>query len=224
MVAGVAHEVNNPLSAVLNYAQIMATADLPKSVKEDLEVMTRETWRASRIVSNLLSFSRQHKPEKTYCSLNEAIERVLDLRGYELRVNNIEVVRDLQPDLPKTMADLDQLQQVFLNLVTNGEQAMTKAHGKGKLVVTTRQVDNVARLIFADDGPGIPKDILPKVMDPFFTTKEKGQGTGLGLSISYGIVQEHGGRIIVESKEGSGAVFIIEIPLEPQQEPANSPV
>jgi two-component system, NtrC family, sensor kinase len=155
LVAGVAHEVNNSLSAVLNYAQLMATAKLSKPVKHDLEVMTREAWRAARIISNLLSFSRQHKSEKTYCSLNEGIERVLDLKVYELRVNNIEVIRDLQPDLPSTMADLDQMQQVFLNLATN-------AHGRGKLVVASRQVGDLASITFADDGPGIPKEIFSK--------------------------------------------------------------
>ena len=179
LVAGVAHEINNPLSAVLNYAQLMATAELPSAVRDDLEVITKETWRAARIVSNLLSFSRQRKPEKTYCSLNEGIERVLDLRAYELRVNNIEVVRDLQPDLPSTMADLDQLQQVFLNLATNAVQAMTTAHGKGKLVITSRQVGDLARLIFADDGPGIPREILSKVMDPFLRQKRRATAPAL---------------------------------------------
>ncbi|HEY49824.1 MAG TPA: PAS domain S-box protein, partial [Dehalococcoidia bacterium] len=196
LAAGVAHELSNPLAAVQGFAQLLASKkDLDESIRGDVETIHREAQRASRITSNLLSFARRHKPEKSLVSINEAIEKTLELNEYRMRVNNIEVQRDFDPNLPMTMADFYQMQEVFVNLLTNAEQAMTEAHGRGKLIVRTQKSGGVIRTTFVDDGPGIAEEDLKRVFDPFFTTKEAGKGTGLGLSICYGLVESHGGHI-----------------------------
>ncbi len=214
LAAGVAHELNNPLSAVQGFAQFLAQrSNLDEATKGDIETIYREAQRATKITSNLLSFARKYTPEKRLISVNEALEHSLELHAYRMRVNNVEVVTQLDPDLPKTMADFHQMQQVFVNIITNAEQALTEVHGKGRLVVKTKRVGDMIRVSFTDDGPGIPDDILKSVFDPFFTTKEVGQGTGLGLSICYGIVREHGGRLYAKSDTGKGATFVMEIPI-----------
>ena len=213
LVAGVAHEVNNPLTGASGITQLLLRQELDEPVREDLVLVYAEVNRAARIVQNLLAFARQHPPEQSYISMNEILQRVVDLRSYELRVNNIELITDLSPDLPMTMGDTSQLQQVFLNIVINAEQAMAKASGQGRLQVTTRLDEGNIEIIFADDGPGISATYLSRIFDPFFTTKGQGQGTGLGLSICYGIIQEHHGEITASSKEGQGATFTVKIPL-----------
>jgi signal transduction histidine kinase len=192
LVSGVAHEVNNPLTAVIGFTQLLLRRDLGEDVKSDLGVICQEAQRAATITRNLLSFARQNEPDKSYVSVNEAVESALALRTYEMKLSNIEVVRWLQPDLPRTMADLQQLRQVFLNMVLNAEHAMADAGGGGRLEVSTLQAG---------------------VFDPFFTTKEPGKGTGLGLSICYGIFQEHGGSIRADSGRGKGATFTVEMPV-----------
>jgi PAS domain S-box-containing protein len=212
--AGVAHELNNPLAAVQGYAQFLTSRDdLEESVRSDVETIYKEAKRASKITANLLQFSRKHEPEKKPVSINEVVEDSLELNAYRMKVNNIEISTDLDPELPETMADFHQLQQVFVNLMTNAEQAMTKANGQGKLTIKTQKVDGAIKIALADNGPGIPVDVLDKVFDPFFTTKEVGEGTGLGLSICFGIIEQHGGTIGVNSKEGKGATFTVELPV-----------
>jgi signal transduction histidine kinase len=130
-----------------------------------------------------------------------------------MKTNNIDMVVEFDPELPKTMADFYQLQQVFMNIVINAEQAMSEAHGRGKLTVKTQRSDGMIQVIFADDGPGISEENMKRIFDPFFTTKEIGKGTGLGLSICYGLVEAHGGRIYARSRAGQGASFIVEIPI-----------
>ncbi|MEE8470242.1 MAG: PAS domain S-box protein, partial [Dehalococcoidia bacterium] len=227
LAAGVAHELNNPLAAVQGFAQLLcSTKDLDESVRSDVESIYREAQRASRITSNLLSFARRQKPEKRFICLNEALEKGLELNAYRMRVNNIEVTTELDPRLPMTMADPHQMQQVFVNLINNAEQAMTEAHGRGRLLVRTESTGEAIRVTFADDGPGIPEDDLKRIFDPFFTTKEVGKGTGLGLSISYGIVQDHGGHLHARSKPGEGTTFVVEIPTASEDQPISekSPV
>ena len=214
LAAGVAHELNNPLAAVQAFAQFLAAREgLDESVKSDVETIYRESQRASKITSNLLSFARKHNPEKSLISINDVIEKSLELHLYRMKVNDMEVAKDLDPELPMTMADYHQMQQVFVNIITNAEQAMTKAHGKGKLVITSQSVGELIQVTFADDGPGMTEVNLKRLFDPFFTTKEVGEGTGLGLSICYGIVQEHEGRIYAKSEVNKGATFVIEIPV-----------
>jgi signal transduction histidine kinase len=210
--SGIAHELNNPLTSVIGFSQLLMEGNIPDNVKEDLGTVYSEAQRAAAIVKNLLTFARKHAPVKQLSQVNIIVEDVLRLRAYEHRVNNIEVDRRLATNLPEIMVDHFQMQQVFLNIIVNAESAMLEAHGKGKLVIATEKVDGVIRVTFADDGPGITKENMGHIFDPFFTTKEVGKGTGLGLSICHGIVTGHGGRIYAESELGKGATFVVELP------------
>jgi len=215
--AGVAHELNNPIAAIQGYAQLLTSQnDLDEKTRKDIEIIYREAQRAAKITQNLLYFARHHEPEKQFISLNEVIEKTLEVRAQQMKVNNIELVVELAPDLPKTMADFYQMQQVFMNIINNAEQAMVEAHGRGKLIVKTQKTDEMIWITFVDDGPGISEENLKKIFDPFFTTKEVGKGTGLGLSICYGLVEAHGGRIHAKSRLGEGATFVVEIPIVSQ--------
>ncbi len=216
LISGVAHEINNPLGNILGRVQLLQRAAAGDESKRDLQTVRDECERAIRIVRNLLSFTREHIPETTLVSLNDVIDQVLELRAYELKVSNIELRKDFQADLAEISGDPHQLQQVFLNLVINAEQAMTAAYGRGVLSITAQQVGEAIHVVVADDGPGIPDGLLSQIFDPFFTTKEVGKGTGLGLSVCYGIVKEHGGEMRVESEEGKGTTFTVELPLSPQ--------
>jgi signal transduction histidine kinase len=219
MVDGVAHELNNPLAGIVGLAQLLLEEDLPAYLKGDLGCILEQAQRAGDIVKNLLSFARKHAPVKAPVQMNRVIEDVLKLRSYEHTINNIKVECRLDPSLPEVMADYFQMQQVFLNLVLNAEQAMLEAlswratyHG-GTLRIKSEQLDGKVKLSFTDDGPGIAEANLVHIFDPFFTTKEVGKGTGLGLSICYGIVTAHNGRIYVRSEPGKGATFVVELPV-----------
>ena len=219
LAAGVAHELNNPLTAVQAYAQFLSSReDLDENVRKDVTTIYGEAQRATRITANLLSFARKHEPEKSFISINEVIESSLELNLYRMRVNNIEVVTELDPDLPRTMADFHQMQQVFVNIITNAEHCMMESHGKGNLLIKTQTTAAMIKVSFIDDGPGIPEESIKRLFDPFYTTKDVGKGTGLGLAICFGIVQGHGGRIHAESNSGHGATFIVEIPIISQEE------
>jgi CheY-like chemotaxis protein len=165
------------------------------------------------IVRKLLTFARQQKPEQKLANINEIISTTLDLRAYELASNNIRVAFQPARDLPMTIVDPGQLQQVFLNLIINAETEMKLAHGKGKLSIKAEHIDNTIRISFKDNGPGIAKENLEKIFNPFFTTREVGQGTGLGLNLCHGIITEHKGRIWAESRLGRGATFFVELPI-----------
>jgi len=215
LVSGVAHELNNPLAGISAFAQLLLTE---KRFRPDqrtaAEMVYAEARRASRIVQNLLTFARQHKPERTPTSVNQVLDDTLELRGYELRVRGIDVVRDYDEQVPETMADAHQLQQVFLNLITNAEQAMERSErDKQRLAVRTLRSGDVVRIEVEDTGPGIPPNLLERIFNPFFTTKPTGSGTGLGLSISLGIVREHEGRIWAENTSQGGARFLVELPI-----------
>jgi PAS domain S-box-containing protein len=213
LAAGIAHELNNPLTGVIGFSQLLLDKEMPEDVKQDVTVVYNEAKRTASIVKNLLTFARKHASAKQLSQINDVIEDVLRLRDYEQKVNNVEVKKQLAPDLPEIMADYFQLQQGFLNIVINAENAMLEAHGRGKLVITTEKVDHLIRASFADDGPGIAKEDLSRIFDPFFTTKEVGKGTGLGLSICHGIVATHGGQIYAKSELGKGTTFIVELPI-----------
>ncbi len=214
LAAGVAHELNNPLAAVQGFAQLLTQRDnLDEDIKIDLETIYAEAQRAAKITSNLLSFARKRNPEKRLISINDALAQSLDLHAYKMRVNNIEVLVDLDPGLRRTMADFHQMQQVFVNLITNAEQAMTEAHGRGELLARTENVGDMIRVTLTNNGPSIPEENQKRIFDPFYTTKEVGEGTGLGLSICYGIVQEHGGNIFVRSSPDEGTTFVVELPV-----------
>jgi len=211
--SGIAHELNNPLTAIIGFSDLLLGEDISDDIKEDLEVINREAKRTAGVVRNLLTFARGRPEEKQLVDINKVIQNVLDLRAYEQRVNNIEVDTQLVANLPEVLADGFQLQQVFLNIVINAEHFMSEAHGRGRLTVTTEWVGDIVRASFADDGPGIPPENLSHLFNPFFTTKEVGKGTGLGLSISYGIISAHDGRIYTESELGKGATFVVELPV-----------
>jgi PAS domain S-box-containing protein len=217
LASGIAHELNNPLTSVIGFSQLMMEGDVPDNIKEDLATVYSEAQRAAVIVKNLLTFARKHAPVKQLSQVNTVVEDVLRLRAYEQKVNNIEIENHLDPSLPEIMIDHFQMQQVFLNLVVNAEFAMLEAHHRGKLVITTEKSDGIIKVIFTDDGPGIAKENLKRIFDPFFTTKEVGKGTGLGLSICHGIVTEHSGQIYARSENGQGATFTIELPLINEQ-------
>ncbi len=214
LAAGVAHELNNPLAAIQMFAQLLiARGDLDETARSDIETIYREAQRAAKITTNLLSFARRHVPEKRLICINEVIDRSLELHAYRMMLSNIEMVITLDPELPMTMADFHQMQQVFVNIIANAEQAITEAHGQGKFWVKTQKSNGMIRITFTDDGPGIPEKNLGRIFDPFFTTKDVGKGTGLGLSICYGIIQEHGGHLYARSNHGKGATFVVEIPI-----------
>lgn len=220
-VSGIAHELNNPLTAIMGYAQLLLGKGLAPAQRSEAERVFQEAERARRIVKNLLYFARENRAERTRVDLNEIIERTLALRSYELRVEDIAVECDLAPRLPATLADPYQLQQVILNLLVNAEQALLEGRGRGNVWIRTRHiiagVANKVRdrivLEVADDGPGIPPEIASRVFDPFFTSKPSGVGTGLGLSIVYGIVHQHGGEVAFDNRPGGGARFIVDLPV-----------
>ena len=214
MAAGIAHELNNPLTGVVAMSELLLESETLGDIKKDLESISSEGQRAANVVKNLLSFARSHTLSAQPVKINDVVNQVLDLRAYEHRVNNIAVVTHLDPDIPEIIADRFQLQQVFVNIVLNAEQAMIESHERGNLTVTSEVIKGMIRTSFSDDGPGIPQDIINRIFDPFFTTKDAGKGTGLGLSISYGIVSKLGGRIYAESKPGKGASFVVELPLK----------
>ncbi len=217
LVAGVAHELNNPLTSISGYAQLLLrNRTLNDEIRADLEQIRQQAERAGRIVRNLLMFAREHKPERLATQINEVIQSTLALQIYQLRVDNITVQLDLDPELPSTVADPHQLQQVFLNLITNARQAMNE-RGSGILTIRTKRYEaadgRYIEISISDNGVGIPAQYLDKVFNPFFTTKPVGQGTGLGLSICYGIIQEHQGQIWIESREGVGTTVFIRLPI-----------
>lgn len=214
LVSGIAHELNNPLTAIMGYGQLLLGHGLAPAQLSEARNIYQEAERARRIVKNLLYFARENNPERTRVDLNEIVERTLALRSYELKVENIVVECDLAKDLPNTMADPFQLQQVVLNLLVNAEQALLQGRGHGRVAIRTRRLAaGQIRLEVSDDGPGIPPEIASRIFDPFFTTKPPGVGTGLGLSIVYGIVHQHGGEVTFESRPRGGAKFIVELPI-----------
>lgn len=212
IVAGIAHELNNPLTIVIGHAELMMQDDHPPNVKGPLSKIRDGAERAAKIVRNLLTFARQQKPSRKATDVNSVILKTVELRAYELKVSNIQLVTDLAP-VPHTMSDEHQLQQVFLNLIVNAEQAMLEAHARGRLAIHSCVKDDHIEITFEDDGPGIKEENLRRVFDPFFTTKEVGKGTGLGLSICQAIIAEHGGRLTVSSTVGTGTRFLVELPI-----------
>jgi len=214
-ISGVAHELNNPLAAILSWAERLSEKTLDPSARRGVDVILGEAERAARIVRNLLTFARKRQSTRTMVDVNQVVTDTLALRAYEHRLTNIAVDAALASGLPQVFADPHQIQQVLLNLVINAEQAMLSANGRGSLVIRTwhDRDDDAVVIEVNDDGPGIPVDVRTKIFDPFFTTKEVGKGTGLGLTVAYAIVQEHGGHIFVESRPGRGASFVVELPV-----------
>lgn len=213
MISGVAHEINNPLTSIIGYSQLLSKQEVPKDIKNKLNVILKESIRSSKIIGSLLTFARKHKPQRNKININDILIESIELREYELSVSNIDVQTSFSDDLPWTFADPYQIQQVFVNLINNALDAIVANQESGVLTIKTERKDDAVMIEFKDTGPGIPNDVIKKVFEPFFTTKEMGKGTGLGLSMAYGIIKEHGGTISVESKPGEWAKFIVTLPI-----------
>jgi len=212
LVSGVAHEVNNPLTAVLGFADLLVEhPDLPDFAKQDLRVIVQEAQRTKVIVQNLLSFARQTPPQKKPVKVNSILHQTLQLRSYDFHSHGVEIVERLAPELQETVGDAHQLQQVFLNILNNAYDAVRESGRRGRIEIETADADGFIEIAFRDNGDGIT--FSDRIFDPFFTTKEVGKGTGLGLSICYGIVREHGGEIVCHNNQGGqGACFRVRLP------------
>ncbi|GAB4487871.1 MAG: hypothetical protein OHK006_17580 [Thermodesulfovibrionales bacterium] len=214
LVSGVAHEINNPLTGVIGFAEMLLGRSSDPAVRADVEKIHRYAMRCKKVIDDLMSFARQQPPQKRLWNINELISRTLDLRAYWLRKNSVEVVRSFA-NIPPMMLDRQQIQLVLLNVLVNAEQAIEAGGRKGRIGIETAVAGQGQTVVVSinDNGCGIPEADINRVFDPFFTTKAVSEGTGLGLAISHGIVQEHGGRIWAESREGGGSTFRIELPL-----------
>ena len=212
-VAGVAHELNNPLTAVVGYAELLQSMSNDAKMRDNLERIAKSALRCHKIVHSLLSFARQHAPERKLVQLHSIVEDVLEIMAYDLRTSNVRIVREFAFPLPPIMADAHQLQQVFINILGNARQAIEPVQRDGQIIVRTRESGQNVVIEFQDNGPGIKPEHLARIFDPFFTTKPVGKGTGLGLSLCYGLIQEHGGSISARSERGDGATFTIELPV-----------
>jgi len=217
LAAGVAHEMNNPLTGIVTYAHLLLErADVQDSTREFLRKIATQADRCRGIVRGLLDFSRPKKPDKRPCNLNQVLQECVSLVENQALFHNIKVERNFQKSLPPVVVDPALIQQVFMNLIINAAEAMD---GKGRLDLTTRLEPDgeFVEIAFADSGHGISEEHLERIFDPFFTTKEVGHGTGLGLAISFGIVQEHEGTIAAESEVGKGATFTVRLPARDQK-------
>ena len=212
LVSGVAHEVNNPLTAILGFADLlMENPDLPETARKDVRVILQEAQRTKQIVQNLLSFARQMPPQRIAVQLNSILRRTMQLRAYDFSSHGVEVIEHLDEDLPEVMGDAHQLQQVFLNILNNAYDAVHEVGRPARVEIMSTKAGDAVEVSFRDNGYGISHP--DKIFDPFFTTKEVGKGTGLGLSICYGIVKEHGGDILCHNNHGGeGATFIVRLP------------
>ena len=215
LLAGVAHELNNPLSAIVGYTQLMLMRIDSGPMAEQLDRVAQSAERCTRIVKNFLSLARRHLPQRQRVRLNALVEEAVELLAYPFRIDNVEVTCRLGKDLPQMWADPHQLQQVLVNLLTNAHHAMRAAAQPRRIVLTTRYETATDRVVLtvADSGPGVPTDLQARIFEPFFTTKSPGQGTGLGLSLCRGIVEGHGGALRLETTPGGGATFVAELPI-----------
>jgi len=225
LISGVAHELNNPLTAILGYAQLLESEGLNERATDFAQKLFKQAQRTHRVVQNLLSFARQRKPQKEQVDLRKVLEETLTLRDYDLKVNNIKVEREVASTMPAVTADPHQLEQVFLNIINNAVDAMLENGRSGTLKVYLYEKEGNVHAEFHDSGPGIKEP--HRIFDPFYTTKSVGKGTGLGLSICYGIIQEHGGQIAARNRDDGGAVIEVRLPaaatVAVQEAPATAP-
>jgi CheY-like chemotaxis protein/two-component sensor histidine kinase len=223
MLAGVAHELNNPLTAILGVTELLRERPgADDSTKRQLELTHRQARRAARIVQNLLEFSRPASPQKKPLDLNNILERTVQLHEHSLRRNNIEVDSRLPGELPGVIGDANQLIQVFLNLITNAEQAIREVRDSGRIQIRAGRNGNQLTITVQDDGVGIRPEALQRIFDPFYTTKRPGGGTGLGLSICMSIIREHGGNIEAETFPAGGSAFTIYLPIASGEPPEST--
>ena len=219
MVTGVAHELSNPLTSILGYAQRLFLRSQAEGKSDEVRQIFQEAERASMIVRRLLMSARESRPERRKIALNLLVLRAMDLQKIRLASEKVNVALDLDEALPFVLGDAGQLQQVLMNLIGNARQAIEQRANGGTIRLSTKSIDSGrhAQLEVSDDGPGIPPEIASRIFDPFFTTKPAGMGTGLGLAIVHGVVREHGGRVMVASPPGGGAIFTLEFPAAPPE-------
>ncbi len=210
--AGIAHELNSPLTGILNFSHfIKEECPEQKQVQNDIDIVIRETERCKKIIKGLLDFARQSQPEKKCDDIIAVLNKTINLVAYHRDFRNIKFIMNTPDDLPKVMFDEDQMQQVFMNLIVNAQQAMVEG-GQVRISAFYHEKQKMLDIKIEDSGPGISPEKIQKIFDPFYTTKDI--GTGLGLSISLGIVENHGGKLIAKSQEGLGAIFIVRLPVQ----------
>jgi PAS domain S-box-containing protein len=214
MISGLAHELNNVMTVIKGFVDVASLRPaLPDKAKSDLDKASQECKRAARLVRNFLNVAREQPAQHSMVDINEVVRRVTELRKFEVLVAGLNLAMDLDPALPQTWADLDQIQQVLINLVNNALQALASAPA-GRILITTRCLDGRLQVEVGDNGPGVPAHLQQKIFEPFFTTKPIGIGTGLGLSIAHSIMSEHHGRIYYRTSALGGAGFVLEFPIE----------
>ncbi len=214
LIAGVAHDLNNPLASVVGFSDFLAEAtEIPPSLREPLQVIRQEAERAATIVKNLLSFARTQEGERTRHPIRTLLESTLVLLRNQLMADKVEATLDVEAGLPDLEVNPNQIKQVFVNLINNACQAIASDAPSGRIWITAKRAHEGVAVSVTDSGPGMTEEVAAHVFEPFFTTKPEGEGTGLGLSICQGIVREHGGRITVEARPGGGATFKVELPL-----------
>ena len=214
MISGIAHELNNPLAVVKGYLElVLARHELAPHTRADLEKVATESNRAAKLVSNFLAFAREQPAHRAQVDLNQLVRGVVALREFEVRVAGVDLELDLAGELPTTLADPDQVQQVLINLVNNALHALAEKPHPRRLAIRSRHAGDQIQITVADNGPGVPEEFVSRIFEPFFTTKEVGSGTGLGLSIAHSAMSDHQGRIIHQPTPGGGASFVLEFPI-----------
>lgn len=213
LVSGVAHELNNPLTGIMCFSELLLEERLGESAESKLRKINDASHRCKKIIENLLTFARWKRPEKNYDDVNRIIRESVEFRAYQLSMDNIELKLDLSGEVPGTMIDASQIQQVFLNLINNARDAIREKGPSGRIEITSRLAAGKIIVSITDTGKGFSEEVANRLFDPFFTTKDVGKGTGLGLSISYGIINEHGGNIYASSRPWIGTTFVVELPV-----------
>jgi two-component system NtrC family sensor kinase len=213
LVSGVAHEVNNPLAAILGFTDLLLeNPAIPENAREDLQIILHETQRTKDIVQDLLSFARQRPVQRELVHVNNVLRQTIKLRSYDFASHGVEVSEDFDENLAPALGDAQQLQQVFLNILNNAYDAVQDAGQRGHIVIHTGRSEQNIEVAITDNGTGLPD--TERIFDPFYTTKQAAKGTGLGLSICYGIVRAHGGEILCRNNEdGPGSTFIVRVPI-----------
>src|SRR5437016_4222582 len=214
LIAGVAHDLNNPLASVVGFSDFLAEAgDVPPSLQEPLQVIRQEAERAATIVKNLLSFARSQEGERTRQAIRALLDSTLALLRNQLMAHKVEATVEVEPGLPDVEVNANQIKQVFVNVINNACQAIASDAPSGRIWIAARRVGDTIAVSVTDSGPGMTEELAARVFEPFFTTKREGEGTGLGLSICQGIMKEHGGRITLDTRPGGGATFTLELPI-----------
>ena len=218
MLGGITHQLNNPLSTLMGYAELLLCSQVPEEIKRKLEIIYESAERCERIIKNLLNLVSGRPFEKAYMDINELIEKTIEIKEYELNLDNIKVIKELNPGVPRTIADSSQIQQVLINLINNAHHVLKTKKGLKEIKIKTYFDEKNIYISIKDNGPGIKKELLNQIFTPFFTTFEDGYHLGLGLSVSLKIIQDHKGKILVNSELGKGAEFTVELPIIKMEE------